>query len=56
MESNFSFTEIEREDIAEILSIIAVDGLPQPYDLDVALDAIETTIQASRKNYNSEGS
>ncbi|MBA8881645.1 hypothetical protein [Phyllobacterium myrsinacearum] len=38
-----------RREIAEILEIIAKDGLPGPRDLDVALDAIECSIRAHNK-------
>lgn len=39
-------TEEAREEIARILEAVAKDGLPQPRDLDVALDAIFCTIAA----------
>lgn len=35
-----------REEIARILEIVARDGLPGPRDLDVALDAIESALNA----------
>jgi hypothetical protein len=38
------FTETERQEIAEILEIVAKDGLPGPRDLDVALDAIQSVL------------
>ena len=38
------FTEEEREEIARILEIVARDGLPEPRDLDVALDAIQSAL------------
>jgi hypothetical protein len=37
-------TEESRQAIADILEVIAKDGLPGPRDLDVALDAIESSI------------
>lgn len=37
-------TEDERDEIARILEIVAKDGLPEPRDLDVALDAIEAAL------------
>lgn len=40
-----SFSETQREEIARILEIIAEDGLPEPRDLDVALDAIEAALK-----------
>ncbi len=33
-----------REEVAEVLQAVARDGLPEPRDLDVALDAIECSI------------
>lgn len=38
------FMEYQRAEIAEILEGIAANGLPTPYSLDVALDAIQSTI------------
>jgi hypothetical protein len=35
-----------REEAAEVLETVARDGLPEPRDLDVALDAIECAIDA----------
>lgn len=35
-----------REEVASIIEQIAAEGLPGPRDLDVALDAIFTTIDA----------
>ncbi|AGS80937.1 hypothetical protein [Caulobacter phage Cr30] len=37
-------TDEQREEIARILEIIAEEGLPNPRDLDVALDAIECAL------------
>ena len=39
-----SLTEDSRQAIADILETIAREGLPGPRDLDVALDAIESSI------------
>lgn len=36
-----------RDEIARVLEIVAKDGLPGPRDLDVALDAIQTAIDAN---------
>ncbi len=33
-----------REEVAEVLEVIARDGLPEPRDLDVALDAIASAV------------
>lgn len=41
----FSFTEAQRNAIAEVLETVAKDGLPGPRDLDVALDAIEQALK-----------
>lgn len=38
-----------REELARILEIVARDGLDGPRDLDVALDAIEATIEGEVK-------
>lgn len=35
-----------RDELAEILTVVARDGLPGPRDLDVALDAIEEIYKA----------
>lgn len=40
------FNEHTRSEIARILEVIASEGLSQPRDLDVALDAIEAIIEA----------
>lgn len=37
-----------REEIARILEIVARDGLSNPRDLDVALDAIQAAIEADK--------
>lgn len=39
-----SFSEEQRAEIAVVLETIAKDGLPGPRDLDVALDAIQSTV------------
>jgi hypothetical protein len=39
-----SFSEEQRGEIAVILETVAKDGLPGPRDLDVALDAIQSTV------------
>lgn len=36
---------MDRDEVARILEIVAKDGLPNPRDLDVALDAIEQAIE-----------
>lgn len=36
--------EAQREAIAKVLETVAQDGLPEPRDLDVALDAIEAVL------------
>lgn len=41
-------SELEREEIARILEVVARDGLPGPRDLDVALDAIEGSLEENR--------
>jgi hypothetical protein len=33
-----------REEVAEVLEVVARDGLPEPRDLDVALDAIASAV------------
>lgn len=43
------FTEQEREDVASILETVAADGLPEPRDLDVALDAIEAALSGPNR-------
>lgn len=45
IKSRQTFTEESRDSIAEILETIAHDGLPGSHDLDVALDAIEGSIE-----------
>jgi hypothetical protein len=39
--TNAMLTGDRRDEVARILEIVAKDGLPEPRDLDVALDAIE---------------
>ena len=33
-----------RDEVAEVLEVVALDGLPEPRDLDVALDAIASAV------------
>lgn len=40
-----NLTEDSRQAIADVLEIVARDGLSQPWDLDGALDAIEASIE-----------
>ena len=42
----YRFSETERDEVARILEIVARDGLPEPRDLDVALDAIEAALES----------
>lgn len=45
------FTQEEREKVATILLTVEKEGLPMPRDLDVALDAIESSIGSRVPTY-----